>query len=306
VTSDGPKRSDVVLVVDDSPETLSFLKDTLEQTGATVLLALSGDAALSIIQHVTPDIILLDAVMAGIDGFETCRRLKQLSGLAEVPVIFMTGLSAAEDVIRGLEVGGVDYVAKPVAPEVLMARVRVHLANARTAQSARAALDRTGRHLLASDRDGRILWSTPQATKLLAGNVEGRAAEVRLPGQTVSWLATCEERGDQAGALGITSIEGELRLRLSFVSRTGDGEFLLRLTMDEMYEEGALRQHFDLTPREAEVLHWIARGKSNRDIGAILNLSPRTVNKHQEQIYRKLGVENRASATALALRTLNS
>src|SRR5580704_5875092 len=135
------KRSDVVLVIDDSPETLRLLTDALDGAGLTVMVALDGLAAIRIVEQITPDIVLLDAVMPGIDGFETCRRLKANPALANVPVIFMTGLSETEHIVRGLEAGGVDYVTKPIAIDEMLARIRVHLANARLTQSARAALD---------------------------------------------------------------------------------------------------------------------------------------------------------------------
>ncbi len=80
----------------------------------TVMVALDGASAMRIVEQITPDIILLDAVMPGIDGFETCHRLKRVSGLDHTPVIFMTGLAETEHIIRGLEAGGVDYVAKPI------------------------------------------------------------------------------------------------------------------------------------------------------------------------------------------------
>jgi DNA-binding CsgD family transcriptional regulator len=90
------------------------------------------------------------------------------------------------------------------------------------------------------------------------------------------------------------------------MGRIGPGEFLLRLTEGaDANEEQVLRDRLALTLREAEVLLWTARGKSNRDIGVILTLSPRTVNKHLEQIFSKLGVENRTAASAIAMRTLS-
>jgi DNA-binding response OmpR family regulator len=158
---------DIVLVVDDSPETLRMLTDAIEDAGMTVLVAREGEYALSIIERVLPDIILMDALMPGTDGFETCRRLKQNKALAHVPVIFMTGLSDTEHIIQGLEAGGVDYVTKPLVPGELLARIRVHLANARISHSARTALDAFGRFLLAASGTGRILWCTPQAGRLL-------------------------------------------------------------------------------------------------------------------------------------------
>ena len=125
------RRRDIVLVVDDAPDTLRFLTDTLEGAGVTVLIATDGESCLALVDEVTPHLILMDAMMPGLDGFQTCRRLKQEKGLQHVPVIFMTGLSDTEHVLEGLQAGGVDYVAKPIVVEELLARIRVHLANAR-------------------------------------------------------------------------------------------------------------------------------------------------------------------------------
>jgi DNA-binding CsgD family transcriptional regulator len=96
-----------------------------------------------------------------------------------------------------------------------------------------------------------------------------------------------------------------VNLTLSYIGRIGGNEFLLRLTEGDFgSDEQVIKSKLALTQREAEVLLWIARSKSNRDVAEILTLSPRTVNKHLEQIYSKLGVENRTSAAALAMRTL--
>jgi DNA-binding response OmpR family regulator/DNA-binding CsgD family transcriptional regulator len=297
------KARDIVLIVDDSPETLSFLTDALEQHGATVLVATEGAQALELIERITPGIILMDAVMPGMDGFETTRRLKQHSALAHVPVIFMTGLSETENIVEGLESGGVDYVTKPIVLDELFARIRVHLANARVAQSARAALDTAGRYLLAVNPAGEILWCTPQAVKLLESALPRRGGRLVVPGPLGDWLRRTAA-GEDTAAPPATLPTEDGTLHLSLLSRTGEGEFLFRVAAESGGREAALRRRFALTGREAEVLLWIAQGKSNRDIGEILNLSPRTVNKHLEQIYQKLGVENRASAAVAALRAL--
>src|ERR1700674_4558819 len=103
-------RRDTILVVDDTPDTLSLLTNTLDRAGFTVLIATDGEAALNLLEQITPDLVLMDAVMPGLDGFETCRRLKNDKLLTHLPVIFMTGLSETEDVVRGLAAGGIDYV----------------------------------------------------------------------------------------------------------------------------------------------------------------------------------------------------
>ena len=161
-------RRDTILVVDDTPDTLGFLTDTLDHAGFTVLIATDGEGALDLVDQITPDLVLMDAVMPGLSGFETCRRLKREKLLTHLPVIFMTGLSQTEHVVEGLAAGGVDYVTKPIVVDELLARIRVHLANARIAHGTHVALDATGRFLLATDRTGRLLWCTPKARQLLA------------------------------------------------------------------------------------------------------------------------------------------
>lgn len=302
--NDGDPRT-VVLVVDDSPGTLAMLTDALEQIGALVLVATDGASAMTAVSRIVPDIILLDAVMPDINGFETCRRLKRLPELADVPIIFMTGLRETDRIVEGLEAGGVDYVTKPIVLEELMARIRVHLANARLSKSARAALDTTGRFLFATDPSGRLRWSTPQASRLLAAAFpEFDDRNFAFPPAVVRWLATRSDGPvDQHASLPIGP--EDRALNISFVGRMGGDELLLRVAEESASGDAEqLKERLNLTTREAEVLLWIARGKSNRDIGQILGMSPRTVNKHLEQIYIKLGVENRAAATAIAVRHL--
>lgn len=295
----------VVLVVDDSPETLGMLTEALERAAWTVLVAPGGAEALRVVDRVTPDVVLMDAVMPGMDGFEACRRLKRRSDMAHVPVIFMTGLRETGHIVQGLEAGGVDYVAKPVALDEMIARIRVHIGNARLSSSARAALDTTGRYLLAAGDDGRLRWATPQAGRLLARAFSAFDQDsFDLPEPVRVWLAARADGRTEQPSTALSG-DGPARLTLAFVGRTERGETLLRVTEEAASGEWPiLREKLGLTAREAEVLLWIARGKANRDIAEILGMSPRTVNKHLEQIYVKLGVENRAGAAAIAVRTL--
>jgi DNA-binding NarL/FixJ family response regulator len=295
------KKRDVALVVDDSPETLRLLTDALDGAGMTVMVALDGAAAMRIVDQITPDIILLDAVMPGMDGFETCRRLKREAGLSNTPVIFMTGLAETEHIVRGLEAGGVDYVTKPIVIEEMLARIRVHLANARLTQSARAALDVSGRFLLAVNRAGKIMWSTPQAQKLLADHfAAGGSEEMVLPEPLREWLEQAQQ-GKAGTKAQAASFPEHPELKLYYMGNAGPNEFLLRLAKDTSAGLPAeFSSELGLTTREGEVLSWLSKGKTNRDIAQILGLSPRTVDKHLEQIYAKLGVENRTAAAAIA------
>jgi DNA-binding NarL/FixJ family response regulator len=297
------KKRDVALVVDDSPETLRLLTDALDGAGMTVMVALDGAAAMRIVDQITPDIVLLDAVMPGLDGFETCRRLKRDAGLDHVPIIFMTGLAETEHIVRGLEAGGVDYVTKPIAVEEMLARIRVHLANARLTQSARAALDVSGRYLLAVNSTGKIMWATPQAQKLLSETLSPDSDDdVVLPDPIPQWLDQARKGKPGSKAAIMAALPGDEQLRLQYMGKLGANEFLLRLARDSGTETPAeFSSELGLTTREGEVLSWLSKGKTNRDIAQILGLSPRTVDKHLEQIYSKLGVENRTAAAAIAV-----
>jgi DNA-binding NarL/FixJ family response regulator len=295
---------DVVLVVDDSAESAAMLADVLESAGAAALVALRGERALAIARQITPDIVLLDAVMPGMDGFETCRALKADAALAHVPVIFMTGLSDSDHVVKGLEAGGVDYVAKPIDPKVLLARIRVHIANARVALGAQSALDAAGRHLFAADEAGRILWWTPQGGRLLAqllGSWPG--VGMTLPDAVVALIGRAAAGATPAPVAVAPADQSLGAIEVALLGRLGQGEILLRFVGDgEPEADGALKDRLNISEREAQVLTWIAQGKSNRDIADILGLSPRTINKHLERIFRKIGVENRTSAAIMVLK----
>jgi DNA-binding response OmpR family regulator/DNA-binding CsgD family transcriptional regulator len=302
---DATTRRDTILVIDDTPETLGFLTDTLDDAGFTVLIATDGESALALVDQITPDLVLMDALMPGMDGFETCRRLKNEKLLSHVPVVFMTGLSETEHVVQGLAAGGVDYVTNPIIVEELLARIRVHLTNARIAHGTRVALDATGRFLLATDQAARLLWCTPKAKQLLAELFPAVAGQgPSLPPAVIEQIKQLRQPAAKSSARAYLEV-GSRRIELSFLSSIGPDELLFRLAeVTAGGDEQLLQQTLQLTGREAEVLLWISRGKSNREIGEILHISPRTVNKHLEQVFVKLGVENRASAAARAVRAL--
>jgi DNA-binding NarL/FixJ family response regulator len=295
----------VVLIVDDVPENLAVLHDALDEAGFTVLVANNGAAALERAQQLVPDIILLDAVMPGMDGFETCRRLRAHSLTRAIPIIFMTGLTEAEHVVAAFGAGVTDYVTKPVRQSEVLARIGSHLQTARLMNQARSALDAFGNAMLAiTPRDGRIVWQTPLARQwmqkyfTLQHTDTDRAAHLETPAPLAAWLA--------AGAAAPLTI-GMACSRLVFsLANGGDGEqqmIVLREESDSARVQ-ALTSLFQLTQRESEVLHWVMMGKTNRDIGDILGTSPRTVNKHLEHVFHKLGVETRTAAAALAMNRL--
>ena len=290
---------DLVLIVDDSADTLSILNEALEKEGMETLVALEGNQALTIAQKMIPDIILLDAVMPTISGFDVCKKLKENPELRSIPVIFMTGLSDTENVVKGFEAGAIDYITKPIINSELIARIRVHLASSRLALSAQSALDLAGQYVFAVDKLGATLWSTPQVNHLLdRANANKIWLKNSFNNEIKRWL---EHEPAQGMSLRLAS--PVQTLKVYFLGMASNNEHLLRLVHQESPNESScLKKYWLLTNREAEVLFWIAKGKTNRDIGQILGTSPRTINKHSEKIYKKLGVENRTTAAAKALR----
>jgi sigma-B regulation protein RsbU (phosphoserine phosphatase) len=125
--SDNNNENEALLLVDDNPTNLQVLYQTLETTGCKLLVAKNGETALSIAQKAAPDLILLDIMMPGIDGFEVCRRLKDNPDTAGIPVIFLSALTDTKDKVQGLQLGAVDYVSKPFQPDEVIARVNTHL-----------------------------------------------------------------------------------------------------------------------------------------------------------------------------------
>lgn len=290
----------IILIADDSPDSLGVLNAALTKAGYTVLVAMDGIQALSIAERMIPDIILLDAIMPNLNGFETCKKIKETSELADIPVIFMTGLSDTEHVVEGLDAGGVDYINKPIQLDELFARIRVHLSNSRITRGARNALNEIGQHTFAADINGKILWAT-EAAEDLFNEIYNAYQHSELENLFSGWL---ERKPEKNSHLHLKNSQQTTQVR--YLGQTSPGEYLMRFIEDnEGKNREALQKEFGLTQREAEVLYWLSKGKTNQDIAQILSLSPRTVNKHLEQVYKKLGVENRTSAASISLQLIS-
>lgn len=283
-----PAPAGVVLLVDDALDTLRMLCDALAAEGYTVLVARDAAEARQRLEMAVPDAILLDAVMPGTDGFSLCRQIKGEPAWAHVPVVFMTGLSETEQILQGFSSGGVDYVVKPLRIPEVLARLATHVRNARAARLAREAVDVAGMGVVMLDGQGRVAWRSPQATRWLeAAFADEQAA--------LSWL------GSAAAGDAAVPLPQDRQLLARHLGASGLAEAMLLLSVSAAGARPPARAPAAaLTPREAEVLAWLAKGKTNRDIGDILGMSPRTVNKHLEHIFEKLGVETRTAAASLA------
>lgn len=286
-----PRR---VLVVDDTPANVSLVLDALSDAGHEILVAESGRSALALLEHTTPDIILLDVVMPGMDGFTACQRIKQLPASQSVPVLFMTALDTPDEKLRAFSAGAVDYILKPVNPAEVLARVNTHLQIRALQRSLeeelamrieaenqlRQSLDRA---VVLADSTGRITFATRLAESLLHKHFPGH-----IPGQLPAQL----------------SAENPPVIVRRF-AEPGRSDLSLLVLEERGSPPGpAALMQLGLTAREAEVLYWIAQGKSNPDIATILEAGVRTVHKHVENIFRKLGLETRNAATLAALEIL--
>ena len=122
-----PPTKPIILVVDDNPTNIKILFNVLKESGYKVLVAQDGQSTLNKLEEVKPDLIFLDVMMPGMDGFETCRRLKENPATREIPVIFMTALAETTDKVKGFSLGAVDYITKPFQQAEVLARVGLHL-----------------------------------------------------------------------------------------------------------------------------------------------------------------------------------
>jgi len=307
MTSKSSSTNGIVMIVDDTPGNLALLSDTLSEAGYRVLVATDGLSALEQIIYLKPDIILLDVMMPGINGFETCKRLKSNLETADIPVLFMTALSELDDLLRGFEEGAVDYLVKPIRPPEVLARVDVQLTQSRNLRRAEQALSNSPFSALAIDSSGAVTWLTPGGSGWLNEFIQTHALTdsielgSRLPKPMLEWLRKCldAEKSDNAS---FESYRAGVGFAAKITSCQNSNEYLLVLEKHSgAWDLDTVRNTLGLTFREAEILMWISRGKTNKEVGAILGSSPRTVNKHLEHIFEKLGVVTRAAAVSAVL-----
>jgi diguanylate cyclase (GGDEF)-like protein/PAS domain S-box-containing protein len=179
------RRDAAILIVDDAPENLAVLRKLMVEQGYQTFVATSGERALKIARRVHPDLILLDVVMPGMDGLETCRQLKSHAATQRIPVIFMSAKTDTDDVVAGFDIGAVDYIGKPLRMAEVCARVRTQLqirSNSETqeeqAERLRTIVNNMAEGLLIIEADGRIQFTNPACDKYLGyqeNELAGRA-----------------------------------------------------------------------------------------------------------------------------------
>lgn len=291
----------IILAVDDSPETLGMLNRALTQAGFSVLIAMDGLQAVGICSQLTPDLIIMDAKMPNMDGFETTRKLREDPHLTDIPVLFMTGLEVGEGMASSFEAGADDYIQKPVNIDELLIRIQGRIKNARSQVAVKESMDRAGSPSIAVSAEGRIAWATPMALEMLKNSGYDRIAiNALLPSLLLKFGAA----GQNAGEFALENTDPRIYATLEQVNSVGDMVFKIK-TADPGKRIGLIRDKLGLTSREAEVLYWMSQGKSNKELALILGISPRTVTKFTELIYSKLQVDNRTSAANMALKIIS-
>lgn len=285
-------NSPIVLVVDDTPAGLGVVCDTLRREGVRVLLAESGAVAREVLARTTPDLVLLDVVMPDEDGFALCAALRGDPRWRDLPVIFLTAIDAPEQKVRAFASGAVDYVTKPVHVPELVARVRVQL----ELRAARRALEAKNTELEAEvalrlDAEAQLAASLDSAVVVLARG-GGLLFATRLAHDLMAKFAATPVA--LAHTTRFAGAGGALAVR-HFTEPGRDDLVMLALEEEHAPPGPAALLALGLTPRQAEVAYWVAQGKTNPEIGVILDASPRTIDKHMERILERLGMENRAS-----------
>ncbi|MGX9220203.1 diguanylate cyclase [Massilia varians] len=169
-----PARQAAILIVDDAPASLSLLQDMLRSQGYRTFVAISGERALDLAQRVQPDLILLDVMLPGLDGLETCRRLKANPATSDIPVIFVSACSETEDIVAGFDQGAADYIAKPLRLPEVIARVRAQLnfrsaslSSTQQARHLRMIVEGMDEGLMLLGQDGRIQYANPASERCL-------------------------------------------------------------------------------------------------------------------------------------------
>jgi two-component system sensor histidine kinase/response regulator len=240
---------ETILIVDDTPANLGVLVETLGAAGYRLMVAEDGEEALAQTGQTQPDLILLDVMMPGIDGFETCRRLKARESTRDVPVLFMTALNETADKVKAFAAGGVDYITKPIEHEEALARVRTHLALRRLRQELQSQLALKERFMRMAGHDLR----SPVCLILMAAALARRQSEGPGSPLPTKYLDNIAESALQMRRI----IDTFLDLRMPSGQSSADGKVDLNLLAEAVVRQHALaaeRKQITLTTELAPEL----------------------------------------------------
>jgi DNA-binding NarL/FixJ family response regulator len=312
ITLPGAGQGELVWILSPHSAEQQHLRPLLERAGYSVESISSGVKALAKAGSQAPDLLLLDGQLQDVDGLALVKHWQALGATTHCPVIFLADSAQPQQLVQALQAGCADVVHKPVRPHEILARSAMHLAGARERRQTRNALDAFGyATMTVRPHDGKLMWQTALARELLARYCpEHPPYASRTAPPVLQWLQQCLaalERGESPRLLTLYQSNGT-RLTLRLHQQTGDQDasdtdddwlIVMREVSDHAVMQ-AMAAAFTLTAKEAEVLYWVVKGKTNKDIGDILGSSPMTVKKHLERVFVKLGVETRTAAAGKA------
>ena len=317
-------RTPLVLIVEGGESSADpSLAELLDEGNCDVRTAATGDEAFLQLECLRPDVVLVEATLSGSpDGYEVCRRITSDGRWRHLPVLLADSNLEANGRARGFAAGAADTLARSASPAELLASVAAHArtgSTLRSLEAQNAALqhelsqrrehDQHLRHTLdravISGRNHRVQFSTDKAQRLLRRFFPDHRTADALPPALAAWLAEGAHAPWQENRDGC-----QLTVTLSGSADAATSGRPFLLTLDESFpastgEKGpASLAPLGLTRREAEVLYWIAHGKTNPETGIILRIAPNTIKKHMQNIMLKLGVENRLAAASRALEVI--
>jgi len=269
----------VILIVDDEPFALQYLQSLLEGEGYAVASATNGRLALDQVKERQPELVLLDIMMPIMDGYETCRRLKQNPEFADLPVLFLSSLDNADEKMNAFAVGGVDYVTKPFSKREILVRVKNHLTMYRIRNRLSSELDQRQLELIRQENEVRdvntalkvLLTAIEREKQDLAATVQFNADKLIIP--RISKMVEVESPEERKELFKL--------IRQNFQQLT------------ESLVPGRQNLTMTLTPTELQVANLIKQDKTSKEISRICNMSPSTVASHRKMIRKKLGITNK-------------
>ncbi|MCI5167277.1 MAG: DNA-binding response regulator [Candidatus Electrothrix sp. GM3_4] len=266
-----------VLIVDDDPFGIIQLQAVLVDSGYKLVTASDGASALEIVSRQSPDIILLDVVMPKMNGYETCRSLKENEESEGIPVIFLSGLHSTDEKINAFEAGGVDYITKPFSAKEVLIRLRTHLTLHRVNKRLVHELKKRDEELQNKENKVQdantalkvLLSAIEEEKKELAERVQFKAEKLILP--------KIRELTEEAGDKEVLFQEIEIIFQ----------------ELTKSFVPGGVEMGKTLSPSELQIVNLIKQGKASKEISNICNISVSTIASHRKTIRKKLNITNR-------------
>ena len=264
-----------VLIIDDDESLLFTAKSVIKAEGHRVRTALNGRDGLRMVEKKVPDIIILDLMMPGLDGYEVCRRLKTVPSSENIPVIFLSSHSRPEEKVKAFEVGGIDYLVKPYSRLELLIRLHTHLVLQHIQNALSSEVDKRTEELKEKNKE---LQETNLVLKRLVHEIEEEKAEINhiMQNNIERLILPDLSRMVEASVKKRCQLRDTIRTNLLELSAPVVGEHTEAYTL--------------LTPTELRVLNLIRQGRSSKEIAEALNISPQTVATHRKKIRRKLHI----------------